>query len=515
MAASPVRDEGGEDHIVAFEHQFCARFDNFVRPTEVLLDAQPPNVSLLPLHLATIQEGFDLIMPFAEFLPAATYDQATRTLLWLRCRLEELQRDLPMHSPALQWQLSRNNQWTLLIDGDNLAELCELRVSDTRIAVLFGCSPSTIKRRRREAGLDKNHHDIDMDDLCAAIETVRSMGTGDVGERCLTGALNSIGVSVSRAKIRAAVRMLDPFPLSSRWHTALQRRTYYVPFVNSLWHVDGHHKLIRWRIVIHGCIDGKTRIVTFMKAHSDNKETSVTACFRTAVEKWGLPSRVRADFGGENLGIKRIMEEERGLGRASFIQGSSTHNQRIERLWVDLQRLTTAKYKAVFEHLEAQHLLDVSNPIHLWALHFIFIPQLNHALAFFADLWNFHPIRTQGLGNRSPMQLRAEGIIDARKKGFDVLGQRGIDDSQLHLDGLRNFADYGVEFAGHSRERRDTDPHVHIEAIDHLLPPALLDVRQQHLWREQLPQSWPPGEDFGITAYGMLLQLLAEHLSPQ
>ncbi|KAE8227134.1 hypothetical protein CF326_g7607 [Tilletia indica] len=150
-----------------------------------------------------------------------------------------------------------------------------------------------------------------------------------------------------------------------------------------------------------------------MKTHADNKETSVTACFRTAAEKWGLPSRVRADVGGENLGIKRIMKEERGLGRASFIQGSSTHNQRIERLWVDLQRLTTAKYKAVFEHLEAQHLLEVSNPIHLWALHFIFIPQLNHALAFFAGLWNSHPIRTQGLGDRSPMQLRAEGIIDA------------------------------------------------------------------------------------------------------
>ncbi|KAF9237395.1 hypothetical protein BU15DRAFT_30727, partial [Melanogaster broomeanus] len=35
-----------------------------------------------------------------------------------------------------------------------------------------------------------------------------------------------------------------------------RRRKYYVKRPNALWHVDGHHKLIRWGIVIHGFIDG-------------------------------------------------------------------------------------------------------------------------------------------------------------------------------------------------------------------------------------------------------------------
>ncbi|KAF8835009.1 hypothetical protein BDN67DRAFT_913766, partial [Paxillus ammoniavirescens] len=31
---------------------------------------------------------------------------------------------------------------------------------------------------------------------------------------------------------------------------------YSVPRSNYLWHIDGHHKLIWWGIVIHGMIDG-------------------------------------------------------------------------------------------------------------------------------------------------------------------------------------------------------------------------------------------------------------------
>ena len=34
------------------------------------------------------------------------------------------------------------------------------------------------------------------------------------------------------------------------------RRVYNIPMPNSLWHIDSYHKLIKWRIVIHGGIDG-------------------------------------------------------------------------------------------------------------------------------------------------------------------------------------------------------------------------------------------------------------------
>ncbi|KAE9382610.1 hypothetical protein BT96DRAFT_778281, partial [Gymnopus androsaceus JB14] len=39
---------------------------------------------------------------------------------------------------------------------------------------------------------------------------------------------------------------------------------------NALWHIDGHHKLIMWGFVIHGVVDGYSRIVPGLKASTNN-----------------------------------------------------------------------------------------------------------------------------------------------------------------------------------------------------------------------------------------------------
>ena len=65
--------------------------------------------------------------------------------------------------------------------------------------------------------------------------------------------------------------------------------------------------LFRWRFVIHGGIDGYSRMIVFLRANNNNMATAVFYLFLGAVGKFGLPSRVRTDKGGENVDIARYM----------------------------------------------------------------------------------------------------------------------------------------------------------------------------------------------------------------
>ncbi|KAJ7580048.1 hypothetical protein C8J56DRAFT_795449, partial [Mycena floridula] len=42
----------------------------------------------------------------------------------------------------------------------------------------------------------------------------------------------------------------------------VKHKPYSVPCPNALWHMDGHHKMIHWGVVIHGIIDGFDRTMS-------------------------------------------------------------------------------------------------------------------------------------------------------------------------------------------------------------------------------------------------------------
>lgn len=173
--------------------------------------------------------------------------------------------------------------------------------------------------------------------------------------------------------------------------------------------IEVYYIVFRWRLVIHGGIDGYSRLVVFLKCSANNLSATVGKLFLEAVETYKWPSRVRTDQGTENVQIARLMVEKRGEGRGSIIQGSSVHNQRIERLWRDVRKAVVEYYRQLFYFMEEHFLLNPVDDIDIYCLHRVFLPKINYALSAFGNAWNNHRLSTEG--GKTPNQLFISGML--------------------------------------------------------------------------------------------------------
>lgn len=119
------------------------------------------------------------------------------------------------------------------------------------------------------------------------------------------------------------------------------------------------------------------------------------------MNEFGQPSQVRGDRGGENRDVAMLMILLRSPNHASFMWGSSTHNTRIECLWVEVGTQFARRWRAFFLCLEQLHSLDRRNSHHLWLLHSLFLNAINDDCQLFKVMWNNHPLSREGR-NKSP-----------------------------------------------------------------------------------------------------------------
>jgi hypothetical protein len=92
----------------------------------------------------------------------------------------------------------------------------------------------------------------------------------NTGIRYLRGHLLQQGIRVQRHRVVASLGRVDDVAKVILRNTTIKRREYKSPRPNALWHIDGHHKLGPWGIVIHGFIDGYDRVVSQLQNISDN-----------------------------------------------------------------------------------------------------------------------------------------------------------------------------------------------------------------------------------------------------
>ena len=72
---------------------------------------------------------------------------------------------------------------------------------------------------------------------------------------------------------------LDPEGCNLRRARRLTRRKYVSMGPNYCWHIDGYDKLKRYGFPIHGCIDGWSRKIIWLKVSRSNNNPNVIAQF--------------------------------------------------------------------------------------------------------------------------------------------------------------------------------------------------------------------------------------------
>jgi hypothetical protein len=148
------------------------------------------------------------------------------------------------------------------------------------------------------------------------------------------GRMKVTGVAVSHKAVRGLLKDANGGNAGMRRQRAVKRRQYNVPYPMILVHSDGCHHLVKYGIVLHGCIDGYSRKILYMAFANNNRAETVGELHRAMLVEYGVPTLHRTDHGGENVEIWQMLRYMRQLGyRCSDIQGPSTGNQ-----WVPQKR---------------------------------------------------------------------------------------------------------------------------------------------------------------------------------
>lgn len=323
------------------------------------------------------------------------------------------------------------------IREDVLIQLRSFGFTWKNISQMLLVSRWTIRRRVIEYGIQEitGYSNISDEELDIIVREFSGQHGSLVGCSIVNGHLRSLGLRLQRQRVRESLARVDPTNTHIRWAIVVSRRAYSVPGPNSLWHIDGHHSLITWGFVIHGGIDGFSRLIVFLKCSTNNRCETVEQCFVSAVEQYQWPSRIRTDHGGENTRVWQLMEERRGANRGSYIAGTSVHNQRIERLWRDVFCVVCHMFYYTFQAMEESGILHRDNRLHMFVLHLIYTPRINRALESFVSAWNQHTMRTER--NWSPLRMWTNGMLDIRNHQLSAVAN--VADSETGFDDLEWF----------------------------------------------------------------------------
>ncbi len=226
-------------------------------------------------------------------------------------------------------------------------------------------SRSTLQRRMRRLTLSRRKNKSDLMEIALFILREQTQSGQLLGYRLMHHKCVQAGLTVTMNTVRQVIGVLDPAGVRIRSRKRLKRRLYHSNGPNYLWHIDSYDKLRPYGICVHGAIDGFSRLIIWLEAYfTSSNPALVSGYYVDAVTTLGAcPLKVRADLGTENSHVEQMhcflrANEAGDIPRASFIYGSSNHNQRIEAWWSLLRRSCSQFWMNVFQDLKDAELFS-------------------------------------------------------------------------------------------------------------------------------------------------------------
>lgn len=149
-----------------------------------------------------------------------------------------------------------------LIDPAYLAEAMsgDRNISISLLARILGVHRHTVRKEMKRHGIQRDFSNITDDDLDDLFRFFR-LRNPEGGLAYFLSFLRDNELRVQRNRVTDAMRRVDPLEEELRRRAVPAERVYEVTRPNKVWHMDGHHKLIRYGIVVHGFADGYCRTV--------------------------------------------------------------------------------------------------------------------------------------------------------------------------------------------------------------------------------------------------------------
>jgi hypothetical protein len=154
-----------------------------------------------------------------------------------------------------------------------------------------------------------------------------------------------------------------------------------------------------------------------------------------------------------------------------------------------MHRCVTSVYYRLFYFLEHNEILNPIDSIHVFALHYIYLPRINRALQQFLEAWNNHGVRTEH--GQTPNQLFTSGSLRLRNSGLAAL----------------DFFDSVPETYGIDSDLGVSDDEDDTEGVE--IPPTELDLSSENI--SELQSSVNPlseSDDFGVDLFMQTLQIV-------